>query len=154
MSAYYIHLKVAPYVAEFCTHHFGCEGGAVEIPSNTPEQKLFRTFLEKQSAQAEVCRDYNMSIKIPYTKDKDPRVYNYLSPHVKELLSKSLEKMVYWNMWTELSGFANMKINKTDLIMAWMERHGIKDTDENVEMMRKRFYRARKVYEKAGVALG
>ncbi len=95
-----------------------------------------------------------MSIKLPYTKDKDPRVYNYISPRVKEMLSKAFEKMVAWNMWTELAGFANMKINKTDLIMAWMERHGIQETDENVEMMRKRYYRARKVYEKAGVPLG
>jgi hypothetical protein len=56
-------------------------------------------------------------------------------------------------MWTELSGFDKMAVNKTDLIVAWMERHGIEINDTNIEMMRKRYYRTRKAYAAAGVSL-
>lgn len=137
-----INLQVQPYLADWCHSTFG---NPVRLEKNGAEARLLKRFLEKwpENIPPERSEDYNLQVEIPYFKEKDPRVYNYLCKTAKYALIESFETLFLLNMRSEICSLeTNCKQNT--LVAAWMEKHGI---DEEHELtIRKKFYRMRKQY--------
>lgn len=146
---YTISIEVQPYLAQWATHHLG---EPVEFPRDSPESRLIKRFLEKQPRDLPPQLDGNLRVKIPQSKEKDPRAgYFYLSPRAVGLVKESLYSLFVSNLWAELGDASRYNCDLTNLIYAWMDKHGI--ADEYWECIRQKYYRLRKLYADKGVKL-
>ena len=145
MSDYLVHINVAPYVAEFMYHHFG---NPVRLVKDSPEARLLKTYLERmpEGARPDVGVGNNLRIAVPWFKEKDPRVYCWLSPMSKAALGECFESVFLRNMWVELLQMPEVRCRISTMIYAYMERHGI--SEEHWECIRQKYYRLRKQYFK------
>ena len=150
MDNFVIYLKVEPYLAQWLTKAFG---SPVDLPRDTPECRLIKRFLDKTplDIRPDTGEGTNLAVLIPWSKEKDPRTYNYLSPRAKALLIESFETVFLNNMWTELGDLDNLNCNLTDVIYAWLEKHGIEE--EQWETIRQKYYRIRKRFREKGIKL-
>lgn len=150
-SEIYIYLTMERYLVQYVTHHWG---DPVRLSVNSPESKLVRRFLDRQPNDIEPDLppdDGTMYVRleIPYSKEKDPRIYNFLHPTSKKLLKDYFESLLVNNMCTELLELScDPFINLSDLIFAYCEKHGMPNIDDekNFETIRQKFYRTRKKY--------
>jgi hypothetical protein len=140
MSQFYIHLKVEPYLADWIHNHFG---NPVKLMKDSPESMLLKRFLDKQPIGA-IPDDGNIEIEIPWYKEKDARVYNYLSPKAKEALVESFDSLFTRNMWSEIGSLENINCKITTVIYAYLEKHNIEE--KHWETIRQKYYRLRKNY--------
>ena len=143
MSDYLVHINVPKYVADFITHHFG---SPVELDKYSVVSRILKTYLTKlpDNCALDNPTDFNLHIRLPFFKEKDPRTYFYLSPASKKVLAVALENLFEINMWAELLPTLKTKVNTSEVIYAYLERHGI--DDEQHEAVRQKFYRLRKKY--------
>lgn len=139
---YTINLQVQPYLKEWCENAFGCP---VKLDKDGIESRLLKRFLEKWpiSLPEENAEDFNMQVEIPFFKEKDPRIYNYLCPKAKAALIESFETLFLLNMRSEICSLET-NCKQSTLINAWMEKHGIDVKHEFT--IRKKFYRMKKKY--------
>lgn len=147
---YYIYLNVEPYLAQWLTHALG---NPVELPRESPESKLIKRFLSKKPAEQtpDTGTNSNLRVVIPWSKEKDPRTYNHLSPQAKKLLVQSFETIFLNNLWTSLGSLENINCTLTNVIYAYLEQHGI--SEEHWETIRQKYYRIRNLYKKKGIKL-
>lgn len=143
MSDYLVHINVPKYVADFVNFHFG---NPVQLDKYSIESRILKTYLAKQP---DLCAlddptAFNLHIRIPYFKEKDPRTYFYLSPSSKKVLAAVLENLFEINMWIELLPTLKTNVATSDVVYAYLERHGI-DFEQH-EAVRQKFYRLRKKY--------
>jgi len=147
---YFIYLKVEPYLAQWIKNSLG---DPVELPRESPETKLVKRFLDKQpnDIAVDTGAESNLMVRIPWSKEKDPRTYNYLSPRAKEMLVESLETIFLNNLWTELGSLDGINASLTTVIYAYLEKHRI--NEDHWETIRQKYYRIRKRYQKKGIKL-
>lgn len=145
---YYIYLKVEDYLKEWLENHFGTP---VILPKDSPENRfIIRMLQHKNEADAPDLGDgCNVAIRIPWSKEKDPRRYNYFSDIAKNSLENALHSLFIQNMWTELMDIRNPNMNITDAIYAWLDLHGINPC--HWETIRQKYYRLRDKYRRQGV---
>lgn len=151
-SEIYIYLTVERYLAQYLTKHFG---DPVRLPVNSPESKLMKRHLNKlpEDKEPEMEPDTDISfvrIEIPYSKEKDPRTFNYLYPSAKDALRNNLTAILENHMWSDLIDIKKRKRGDlTSNIYAWCESNGIEniDSDRNFETIRQKFYRMRFEYK-------
>lgn len=150
MNDYVIYLKVEPYLAQWLINSFG---NPVELIRDSPESKLVKRFLDiqPQGIKPDLGHDANISVIIPFSKDKDPRTYNYLSPRAKKMLAESFYSIFINNLWTELGDLENIHCSITDVIYAWLEKHGIDEC--HWECVRQKYFRIRKKYREKRIKL-
>ena len=142
-------IDVQPYLAQWATHHLG---NPVEFPRDSPENRLIKRFLDKQPRDLPPQLSGNLHIKIPQTKEKDPRAgYFYLSPRAVSLVKESLYSLFVQNLWAELGDSHQYKVELTNLIYAWLDKHGIED--KYWECIRQKYYRLRKLYAEKNIKL-
>lgn len=143
MSDICVYLQVEPYLAEWIK---ASHGDPVDMLKDSPESRLLKLFLEKQPAGVlpDNPADFNLAIKIPWYKEKDPRVYFYLSEKAKELIAECYQTLFIQNMWRELGNLHECNCSLTSLIYAWLDKHGI--SEEHWETIRQKYYRIRKKY--------
>ncbi|NDV96470.1 hypothetical protein D0T84_16335 [Dysgonomonas sp. 521] len=152
-SGIYIYLEVERYLKEYLNFHFG---DPVRLPANSPENKLIRRHLSRlpENTNPDLQPNQDISfvrIEIPYSKEKDPREYNFLFPSVKDALRDSLITIFENHMWTDLLDIKKRKRGNLTLeIYAWCETNGISNMndDKNFETIRQKFYRMRHEYRK------
>ena len=147
---YYIYLKVEPYLAQWMTNSMG---NPVDLPRESPEVKLIKRFLDKQPTGScpDIGTSSNLKVIIPWSKEKDPRTYNYFSPRAKKMLVESFETIFLNNMWSELGSLDGINSSLTNVIYAYLEKHGI--DEEHWETIRQKYYRIRKQYQKKNIKL-
>lgn len=150
MNEYYIYLKVEPYLAQWLCNAFG---NPIVLPKDTPEIRLIKRFLDKTPSdkKPDMKLDSNVQVVIPWSKEKDPRVYNYLSPRAKMMLVESFETIFLNNLWTELGDIQNINCSLTNVIYSWLEKHEI--SEEHWETIRQKYYRIRKRFQEKGIKL-
>lgn len=145
---YTFYINVPSYIREWATHHLG---NPVEFPRDSPENRLIKLYIEKQPADKQPVRG-NLEIKIPMTKQKDPRCgYFYMSPRSQQMIAECLQTLFIQNLWSELGNIHKYNCELTTAIYAWLEKHGISDT--NWECIRQKYYRLRKLYAAKGIKL-
>jgi len=150
MNDFFIYLKVPQYLKDYLENHLG---DPVKLPKDSPESILVKRFLQKKSdaPEPDLGEGCNLRVQIPWSKEKDPRIYQYLPPVAKQCLISSFDDILVTNMWNDLMPLIDSRCTLTNLIYAWMEQHGI--DEDHWETIRQRFYRLRKKYMKTGIKL-
>lgn len=144
MSDYCIYLKVENYLQSFLTTAFG---DPVQVMRDSPESRIIRQFITKtpDDAMPDMGEGCNLRVEIPYFKEADPRVYNYMGEKAKIALIDSFDHILKACMMKELGSLENTRRGEiSKQIYAWMEKHGI--PEENWYTISQKFYRMRKKY--------
>jgi len=147
---YFVYLKAPEHLAQFIKHTFG---DPVELIRESPESRILREHTIKTPADAiDDSADCNVKIRIPHFKEKDPRIYNYISNATKLALIESFDEILKRSMWQEIGclGVTNCKLST--LLYSYMERHGIEE--KYWYTISQRWYRYRRAYHKqVGVSI-
>lgn len=166
MSAFCIYLTLPKYLAQWyayeCRRHQFIEEdicpkepyeplNPVEPIRGSQESRILEQFLQKQPSAVPdpIPEGATIAIAIPYFRDKDPRVYNYLGEHAKRVLAKAISERFKREMWDELHCFLSylrQRERKDELIYCFMENHGIELNETNWLAIDKIYQRARDVY--------
>jgi len=147
MSDYYIFLDLEPYLGQWLINSLGGKQPA-RFPKGSPENDLLFYFLQKQPEgcmpQLQPAKPTEVAIAIPYFKDKDPRIYNYITPRAKLLLKNCIRNKFAIELWRECSQFKKVcNMSKQEAVYAFMVSHGIEETDTNWCAIDKAFQRKR-----------
>jgi hypothetical protein len=67
------------------------------------------------------------------------------------LVKESLYSLFVQNLWAELGDSHQYKVELTNLIYAWLDKHGIED--KYWECIRQKYYRLRKLYAEKNIKL-
>lgn len=147
MSEICVYLRVEPYLAQWYTHE---QGGSqpVRPKRGSAESDLLEAFLRPlpTGEQPETGKEANLAIAIPYFKHCDPRVRFFLPPQAKRVLGHTLYTRFRVQLWEEMHRLENVGVPIANLILAWMEKHGIEDTESNFFLISKMYYRKRGIY--------
>jgi len=148
---YYIYLKVEPYLAYFLKSSFG---DPVKLVRDSPESRIIREFISKtpQGAVPDLGTDSNLRVIIPFFKEADPRIFNYMGKAAKDLLIESFDQIFEKCMMKEIGSLENCRRGKiSSLIYAFMEKHKIPDDGPTWYTISQKYYRLRKKYLKNGI---
>lgn len=147
MSDICIYLKVEPYLAEWFTHE---QGGTqpVHLRRGMVECDILEIFLRPlpKDEQPDTGQGANLAIALPYFKSCDPRSRSYLPPVASRVLARVIHARFRVQLWEELHRLENVGAQLSALIYAWMEKHGISDTESNFFLISKMYYRQRLTY--------
>lgn len=147
MSEICVYLQVEPYLAQWYTHE---QGGSqpVHPKRGSAESDLLEAFLRPlpEGELPDTGREANLAIAIPYFKRLDPRTNFYLPPVAKRALAHTLYTRFRVQLWEEMHRLENIPTEMSVLIYAWMEKHGIEDTESNFFLISKMYYRKRGIY--------
>jgi hypothetical protein len=155
MSAhYYIYLHCEPYLAAFVQNAFG---HPVELDRDSVESRIIREFIRKTPRDATpdtAGKGANLIIRLPYFKEADPRVYNYMGVEAKRMLIESFSQLLQKCMLREIGSLENYcQGTISSLIYAFMEKYGIPDDGKNWYTLTKKYYRLRKKYLKKNIKI-
>jgi hypothetical protein len=145
---YYLYLRTRPYLADFIKNAYG---DPVALERDSPEVRIIRKFLSRtpKGKLPDSGEGSNLIVIIPWFKEIDKRVYNYLSRPAKKTLLESFNQMLEHSMLEEIGKLENYYSGKiSTLIYAWMEKHGIPDNETNWYTLSKKYYRLRNRYLK------
>lgn len=147
--SYTFSLEVPEYLEQWANFHLG---NPVEFPRDSPESRLIKLYVDKLPKTVDHPTVGNLQVKIPYSKQKDPRNgYYYMSPHAAQMIKECLETLFIQNLWAEMSDIQKVRCELTTAIYAWLEKHHIADT--YWECIRQKYYRLRKAYLEKGIKL-
>ena len=149
MSDYVIYLSAPEYLAQWITHTFG---NPAVLVKDSPESRIINECLIKtpKHCQPDTGEKSNVSIEIPYFKNKDPRVYNYLHETGKNAVIESFRTLFVKNMMEEVGSLDKGNVKIVTLIYMFMEKHGI--NEEHWYVISQIYYRLRKRYfEEKGI---
>lgn len=151
MSDFCIYLKVEPYLKHFLETSFG---SPVQVLRDSPESRIIRQFITKtpDGELPDLGIDSNLQVEIPYYKEADPRMYNYMGEKAKVALIDSFDHLLKACMMKELGSLENYRRGEiSKQIYAWMEKHGI--PEECWYTISQKYYRLRKKYREKEVSL-
>ena len=123
-----------------------CAGGGttpVRFKKGSPESIFLETFLAKLPVGVTPAKPGPgmLTIAIPDFRYKSPLTYSWLSPASTEALLKLLRRRFDYALWSDISDLRHYYRRKDLLIAAWMESHGIEDTERNTLAVTKRLQR-------------
>ena len=150
MSRFVVYIKLKPFIKQWMIFHYG---NPVVFPDQSAENACLRRFLTKlpSGKQPEQCKDDEIAICLPESKQKPLITYNYLGPHAKAAVAECIEDTFRLQMWKELNGLENCGCSILKGIQAWCEANGISiDYDYTLKM---RYQRMRNSYLKKGIDL-
>ena len=148
MSNICIYLNnVEPYLKQWFIHEHGGEY-PVSLVRGSAESNILKLFLTKRPADVlpELDNPDALAIYAPSFKKQDPRVYNYLPHSAKIALHQCIKNRFDVQMWHDLHQFGNVGKQNDELVYAWMDAHGIEQTERNWNAIVKRYQRKRNVY--------
>ena len=87
----------------------------------------------------------NLVVQIPSFRHRDPQIYNYLRQSARDLLYECIRRRFKIALWRDVHNLDTAFTRKDLAIQAWMEHHGIEDTETN-------YFAVLKVYDRADAA--
>lgn len=87
-------------------------------------------------------------IELPNFRSKDTRSNFYLPPKAAEALKACIRNRFDIEMWNALHRFDAIFQRQDNLIYAFMEKHGIEQTEKNWNAIAKRYQRKRDIYKR------
>ena len=140
-----IYLELEDYLRDWLINE---NGNPVVVKKNSAESDILETFLTTPPAEPikDLPAENKVAIRLPSFKYKDTRTHNYLPVRARLALAHAIKVRFRVQMWEELYTFNNVEGCITDIIYAWMEKHGIDLTEKNWETIRQMYFRKRKVY--------
>jgi hypothetical protein len=105
------------------------------------------TFLTKQPGPKpeDFKEGANLVVQIPSFRHRDPQIYNYLRQSARDLLYECIRRRFKIALWRDVHNLDTAFTRKDLAIQAWMEHHGIEDTETN-------YFAVLKVYDRADAA--
>ena len=91
-------------------------------------------------------REDEVAICIPYSKTRDPRIYNHITDTGKRALLENVKNSFDVDCWTFLHDFGKIGKQQKDLIYLYMEQRGIKEDGTCWDSIAKIYQRLRKNY--------
>lgn len=121
MSDYHIYIKMPSYLRQWFVHrHSGTE--PVRLRNGSIESKLIKLAVVKPPVSAIPTRqrEDEVAICIPYSKTRDPRIYNHITDTGKRALLENVKNSFDVDCWTFLHDFGRIgKQQKTSFISTW-----------------------------------
>lgn len=145
MSQYVIYLSVPSYLDQWLRHEYwNATTGRVEFERGSNCHAILSRFLKKEPAGYE-CGDVKglLPVEVPTFKGMNPDQHNFLIDAGRKALVSALKRNFKTLLDRELSVFYSEDVNITELIEAFMAKHGIEYDPKDWETIRQMFYRLR-----------
>ena len=150
MSKFVIYLMLKPFIAQWAVNHFGCP---VEFPPQSVGNARIVAVLRKRpdNTPPETGAAGLTPVAIPYSKQKEPESWNYVTPSGKRFIAEYIEALFKDNLYKEFNEMCSEDSKLQTAAYTWCEMHGI-DIDY-ADTIRQRFYRERERLLSCGVVL-
>ncbi len=152
MSSYSIFLKVPSYLDQWLRHdYWNPTTGRVEFERGSNAHAILSRFLRREPAGYERGDvDGLLPVEVPTFKGMNPDQHNYLIVEGQKALVSAIKRNFKALLDKELSVFYTQDVVITDIIYAFMAKHGIENTERNWETIRQMFKRLRDKSVKSG----
>ena len=147
MSKLSIYITVPDYLDQWLRHEYwNPETARVEFPRGSAPRAILQSCLTKRpvGAVSPLRANTDIPIEVPTFKGINPRVYCWLPDRGRKALVSCLKKTFSSVVWTELRPILTHDVQITDVVYAFLDRHGIEPTPQNWETVRQMYYRMRK----------
>ena len=145
MSQFSIYLNAPDYLAQWLRHEYWSdENGRVEFPRGSAPRTVLSSFLKRQPRNAPQEDTAGLlPVEVPTFKGINPNTHNYVSDKGKTAIVSTCKRMFQNMLWNELHDLFTEDVQITDIIYAFMDRHGIEPEAKNWETIRQMYYRMR-----------
>ena len=142
-----LYVKFEPYLAQWLIND---NGGTtpIEFRKYSIENRILRSFLTPlpPNAVPNLPSKNSVAVKIPEYPGGDPGRVNYLPVAAMKMLHDAIRERFLIELWTSLHQFGHIGKRRQDLVVAWMEVHGIEVNDTNFNTILKIYQRQHKSY--------
>ena len=152
MSKFVIYVELKPFIRQWAEHHFGRP--VTFPPQSAGNARIIAVLLHRPAdAPPDVAAEGLTAIAIPYSKQKDPEGWNYVTPSGKRFIAEYVEALFRDNLYSEFKEMCGdgCQAKLQTAAYAWCEMHGI--SIDYADTIRQRFYREREHLLKHGVDL-
>lgn len=145
MSQYVIYLSVPSYLDQWLRHEYwNATTGRVEFERGSNCHAILSPVLKKDPAGYERGDVKGLlPVEVPTFKGMNPDQHNFLIDAGRKALVSALKRNFKTLLDRELSVFYSEDVNITELIEAFMAKHGIEYDPKDWETIRQMFYRLR-----------
>ncbi len=147
MSQLSIYIQLPDYLDQWLRNEFWSpENRRVEFPRGSAPRAILQSCLTKipYGTMPHFPSAGEIAIEVPTFKGINPRVYCHLPDRGRKALVSCLKKTFSGVVWQELHPLLSHDIQITDVVYAFLDRHGIEPTPQNWETVRQMYYRMRK----------
>lgn len=145
MSQYTIHLHVPDYLDQWLRHdHWNPDRQRVEFERGSNVHSILSCFLRKTPAgYIKPDTEGLLPVEVPTFKGMFPDCHNYLTAEGHRALVSALKRNFKALLDKELSVFYTHDVVITDIVYAFMAKHGIESNERNWETIRQMYKRLR-----------
>ena len=147
MSKLSIYITVPDYLDQWLrSEYWDTETKRVVFPRGSAPRAILQSCLAKAPADRmpHFPSNREIPIEVPTFKGINPHVYCHLPERGKKALVSCLKKYFAALVWQELHPLLSHDVQITDVVYAFLDRHGIEPTPQNWETVRQMYYRLRK----------
>lgn len=150
MSKFVIYVSLKPFIAQWAVYHFG---SPIEFPPQSVGNSRIVAVLRKRpdDAMPDVASEGLYPVAIPYSKQKDPESWNYVTPSGKRFIAEYIEALFKDNLYGEFKEMCDEDSKLQTAAYTWCEMHGI--SINYADTIRQRFYRERERLLAKGIDL-
>ncbi len=137
-----------PYLKQWFIHE---HGGVtpVSLLRNSPERNIIQAFIStKPSGWVAQPIENGVPIEVPVIHGLDPEYWCFLPPRACQTLYNCIKSCFDSQLFGELHTIRSKDVLLTDLIYAFMEKHGIEDTETNWNTLAKIYKRKRDSHDR------
>ena len=142
-----LYISLDSYLKQWFIHE---TGGAmpIKLHKSSVESKILRVYLTRcpHNAKPEAPSPDKVAIVLPEFREHPPRIYNYLPDKAKNIFISTIRNRFDIQLFNDMLMISNLAKRQDELIMAWMQAHGIEFTGTNLDTITKRYQRQREVY--------
>lgn len=150
MSNFLVYIELKPFIAQWAVTHFGSP--IVFPPQSVGNARIVAVLRKRPSDVApDVEREGLTPVAIPYSKQKDPEAWNYVTPSGKRFIAEYIEALFKDNLYKEFTEMCSEDSKIQTAAYSWCEMHGI--SIDYADTVRQRFYRERERLLDCGVDL-
>lgn len=146
MSQFSVFINPPDYLAQWLRHEYWDEAtGRVVFPRGSAPRAVLQSLLRHAPRGFRPGDTTGMlPVEVPTFKGLNPASFNYLSKDGQTALVSTCKKLFRTALVNELYVLFDQDVQITDVIYAFMDRHGIEPTEQNWETIRQMYSRLRK----------
>lgn len=147
MSQLSIYIKLPPYLDQWLrSEYWNPDNRRVEFPRGSAPRAILQSCLTRHphGVLTHIPSESDIPIEVPTFKGINPHVFCHLPDSGRKALVSCLKKYFAVVVWQELHPLLSHDIRITDVVYAFLDRHGIEPTPQNWETVRQMYYRMRK----------
>ncbi len=147
MSQLSIYISLPQYLDQWLrSEYWNPDTRRVEFPRGSAPRAILQSCLTKipSGALTHIPSKGEIPIEVPTFRGINPRVFCHLPDRGRKALVSCLKKYFAAVVWQELHPLLSHDVQITDVVYAFLDRHGIEPTPQNWETVRQMYYRMRK----------